>query len=296
MDALFAPTRGILTIAIGRKYAVQAKYLALSSMLNSPQTLRAVVTDSPKTLKDVFDIIIPYNPALGDPFAAKTRLNLYTPFEKTLFLDADSLVIHSLDSYWESLDKRYFAYTGDIITSGVWYIDVEKTMAQFGLTWLPKFNSGMFLFDRSEEANRVFDLAFALMRNGLGVDFFRAKMLPDEPFLAISLSQNNVLPFEDYGRFSRTLIDAKKIRLNTVKRTAFFNKRDKSVFPLVVHLCGRFGAILFFREKIRLFLRFNPPLAVLCANILTIFRFFAKLFPKDCLKNLGRFDGTDGKK
>ncbi|MDR0785142.1 MAG: hypothetical protein LBE74_04580 [Treponema sp.] len=272
--------KGLITIAIGKKYAVQAKYLALSAMLNSPQTVRAVITDNPKALGDFFDVIVPYDSALGNPFETKTRLNLYTPFEKTLFLDADSLVVHSLDSYWESLDKRRFVYAGDIVSSGVWYVDVEKAMARFGLTWLPKFNSGMFLFDKSEEASRVFNAAFALMRNGLDVDFFRAKMLPDEPFLAISLAQNNAPPFEDYGRFSRTLIDAKRIRLNVVKRTAFFIKRDKPVFPLVVHLCGRFGAVLFFREKIRLFLRFNPPLTVLYANILTLFRFFVKLFSK----------------
>jgi hypothetical protein len=272
--------KGLITIAIGKKYAVQAKYLALSSMLNSPQTIRAVVTDNPKALENFFDVIIPYDSALGDPFATKTRLNLYTPFEKTLFMDADSLVVHSLDSYWKSLDERRFAYTGEIITSGVWYVDVEKTMAQFGLTWLPKFNSGMFLFDKSEEANRIFGAAFALMQNGLGVDFFRSKMLPDEPFLAISLAQNNAPPFDDYGRFSRTLIDAKKIRLNTLKRTAFFIKRGKAVFPLAVHLCGRFGAVLFFREKIRLFLHFNPPLSVLYTNILTFFRFLIGLSSK----------------
>jgi hypothetical protein len=271
--------KGLITIAIGKKYAAQAKYLALSAMLNSPQTVRAVVTDNPQVLENFFDIIIPYDSARGNPFAAKTRLNLYTPFEKTLFLDADSLVIHNLDSYWKSISNRHFAYAGSLITSGVWYVEVEKTLAQFGLAWLPKFNSGMFLFDKSDEANRIFDMAFALMQNGLGVDFFRSKMLPDEPFLAISLAQNNAPPFDDYGRFSRTLIDAKKIRLNTVKRTAFFIKRGKAVFPLVVHLCGRFGAVLFFREKIRLFLHFNSPLAVLYANILTFFRFFVS--PQD---------------
>ncbi|MDR0410763.1 MAG: hypothetical protein LBH75_02160 [Treponema sp.] len=264
--------KGLITIAIGKKYAVQARYLALSAMLNSPQTIRAVVTDTPEALESVFDVTIPYDPSLGSPFAAKTRLNRYTPFEKTLFMDADSLVVHSLDSYWQSLDKRCFAYTGDLITSGVWYVDVEKTMTRFGLAWLPKFNSGMFLFDKSEAADRVFDTAFALMQDGLDVDFFRAEMLPDEPFLAISLAQNNTPPFEDYGRFSRTLIDAKKIRLNTVEQTAFFIKRGKPIFPLAVHLCGRFGALLFLREKVRLFLHFNPPLAVLCTNVLTLFR------------------------
>jgi len=73
----------IFTIAIGKKYAKQAKYPSLSCMLNSPHTLRAVITDLPEMLKDFYDIIIPYNNK-DDPFSLKTRLYELSLFEKNI--------------------------------------------------------------------------------------------------------------------------------------------------------------------------------------------------------------------
>jgi hypothetical protein len=267
-------TKGIITIAVGKKYIAQAKALSRSCALNSPHSIRAVVTDLPDALVNYYDIIVPYNPAYGDPFATKTRLYLYTPFEKTLYMDADSLVVHNLDAFWDSLEGRPFAYTGTVITSGVWYFNVAETIAKLGLLWVPQFNSGMFLFDKSDAAKTIFDTAFTSMQHykQLGIAFFRAEMLPDEPFLSIALAQSNIKPVEEYGRFSRTLIGAQKIRIDIIKRLAFFIKNGQAVFPLAVHFCGRFGGLLFWRERVKLFLYFNPPFNVLVTNLLAFIK------------------------
>jgi CTP:phosphocholine cytidylyltransferase-like protein len=258
-------TNGLITIAIGKKYAIQAKYLAYSCMLHAPHIIRAVITDQHETLAPYYDILIPYNPEYGNPFATKTRLHLYTPFKKTLFLDADSLLIHNVDSYWEALENHSFAYTGEMITTGDWYVDIAGLISYLGISWIPKFNSGMFVFDKSEKVKHIFDTAFQYMENhkGLDVPFFRDRMLPDEPFLAIALAKYDEKPIEEYGRFSRTLIRAEKIHLDVIKGIAFFSKNERQVFPLVVHLCGRFGKFIFLREKLKLFFYFNPPLHTL---------------------------------
>jgi hypothetical protein len=249
--------RGILTVAIGKKYAAQAKYLALSCMLHAPHIPRAVITDQEKFLSPYYDICIPPDPDCK-PFALKTRLYHYTPFEKTLYLDADSLVIHNTDSYWETLDHRSFAYTGEPINTGEWYLDIAALIKETALPWVPKFNSGMFLFDKSERAKRIFDTAFLSMgENRFNVAFFRKDMLPDEPFFAISLAEHGEQPVEDYGRFSRTLIGADKIKIDVVRGYAFFRKKGVFVFPLVVHFCGRFGMALYFFQKAKLFFCFH---------------------------------------
>jgi hypothetical protein len=257
-------TNGVITIAIGKKYISQAKYLALSAVLNAPHTLRAVITDKPEALVEYYDVVLPYNAEYGDPFAAKTRLHLYTPFEKTLYMDADSLVINNIDYYWKYLEDTSFIYTGSLITEGDWYFNVREIIKQIDTQWLPKFNSGMFLFKKDAVAKQVFDTAYDYLihqhEKGMSVDFFRGKMLPDEPFLAIALAKSDIKPVEDYGRFSRTLINAEKIRIDVIKRFAFFYKDDKFVFPLVVHFCGNFGNLFFLREKIKLFVCFNSPL------------------------------------
>jgi hypothetical protein len=267
---------GVITIAIGKKYISQAKYLALSAILNAPHILRAVITDKPESLVEYYDVVIPYNAEYGDPFATKTRLHLYTPFEKTLYMDADSLIIHNIDSYWEYLEDNSFVYNGSLITEGEWYFNIKETIKQIDATWLPKFNSGMFLFKKDAIAKQIFDIAHGYLihqnEKGMSVDFFRGKMLPDEPFLAIALAKNNIKPVEDYGRFSRTLINAGKIRIDVIKRFAFFYKGSKFVFPFVVHFCGNFGNLFFLREKFKLFLYFNSPINRLSSFVFTSIR------------------------
>jgi hypothetical protein len=269
-------TKGLITIAIGKKYIRQAKYLAYSAMLHTPQILRSVITDNPELLAHYYDICLPYNPAFGDPFTVKTRLHLYTPFDKTLYIDADSLVIHNLDSYWANLEEHSFVYEGVLLNSGVWYLDIDTLIQQISVPWMPKFNSGMFLFEKDEKANAIFDTAYDYLINqkekNLAVDFFRGTMLPDEPFLAIALAKHDVKPIDDHGRFSRKLIGADHIHVDVIRGFAFFVKNGVPVFPLIVHFCGRFGRFLFFRESVKLYFYFNPPLSSLLTNIFSLYR------------------------
>jgi hypothetical protein len=269
-------SKGIITIAIGQKYISQAKYLAWSCILHTPHILRAVITDKPELLADIYDIVVPYNPDYGDPFAAKTRLSLYTPFEETLYVDADSLIIHNFDSYWESLADRSFVYEGTLLYEGEWYFDIKKTIQQLSLPWIPKFNSGMFLFRNDETAKAVFDTAFDYLANqkekNLGVDFFRGTMLPDEPFFAIALAKHGIKPADDHGRFAKSLIGAQKIRVNVIRGFAFFTKNGRAVFPLIVHFCGRFGRFLLFWESLKLYFYFNSPISAFVMNVLSLVR------------------------
>ena len=252
---------GIITIAIGKKYINQAKYLAKSCIINTPHTLRAVITDLPKKLHPYFDIIIPWN-SNDDPFSLKTRLFELSPFDKTLFLDADSLVFHNIDNYWYFLDESFYVYYGKKLKEGNWYFDINKVCKLINVSWIPIFNSGMILFKKCIESKNIFDTSklyfFNHLEKDLNIPAFRNNKYPDEPAIAISLAKYNIEPINDFGRFSRTLIKAKHIRLNILKRIAYFIKDDNFVYPLVVHFCGRKAAIYYFIEKLRLFLHFLP--------------------------------------
>jgi hypothetical protein len=278
--------RGLLTVGIGKKYAGQAKYLALSSLIKSPNTLRAVITDYPEQLKKYYDIVIPYDKEFDDPFLIKTRLCQYSPFEKTLFVDADSLIVSSVDGYWEFLDNQTFAYHGKLLHDGVWYLDIKKTIGQFNLPWFPQLNSGMLLFDDSEKSRGVFETAYHFMKNqrdeNINIDYFRGTFYPDEPFIALALAKHGVKPVDDHARFSRTLIDVSNVHLDILKRIALYSKDEKAVFPHIVHFCGRFGNLIYRREKIRLFFYFNPPLFTLFIAFLALIR---KAFKKPVKKS-----------
>jgi hypothetical protein len=257
-------TKGVLTIAVGKKYITQARYLAFSCILNSPHTLRAVITDKPEILKHLYDIVIPYEESFGQPFLLKTRIYLHTPFYKTLYIDADSLVIKNIDSYWETLNHCPFVYSGTKITCGTWYFNITETMKKMNLAWIPKFNSGMFLFLKTKSAASIFEEASMQITNYKGdeIAFFRKNMLPDEPFFAMDIKKNAIEPFNDYHRFSRTLILASNIKINVTKGFAFYIKDGIPVFPLIVHFCGRFGNIFYFFEKLKLNLFFFSPMTL----------------------------------
>jgi hypothetical protein len=268
------PDKGLITIAIGKKYALQAKYLAYSCMLHAPNLIRAVITDTPDILDNYYDIIIPYNPEYGDPFATKIKLYLYTPFDKTLFMDADSLVLHPIDMYWDFLSENAFAYEGKALSEGFWYFDIKKTAQQIQVPWIPKFNSGMFLFKKNELSQNIFAMACDYLENNSAFDipFFRGKMLPDEPFFAMALTKHGIEPVEEYGRFSRTLIGAEKIHINVIRGIGYFIKNGIPVFPLVIHFCGQLGRFLFFREKLRLFFYYNNLVDFMPSVLLTYIR------------------------
>ncbi len=272
--------RGIITIAVGKKYVNQAKYLARSCMLNSPHTIRAAITDLPDLLSDYYDIIIPWN-CDEDPFSIKTRLYEFSPFNNTLFLDADSLVFNSVDPYFKFLESNHYVYHGNKTNDGQWYFDIKKTCQTINTSWIPIINSGMFLFDKSETAKNIFDTAYYYFTNhkkeGIDIPFFRGTYYPDEPSIAISLAINKIEPVDDFGRFSRTLIDATSININVIKRIARFIKDGKFVYPHVVHFCGTFGRQFYFIEKLRMFFYFVSIFPGLYGNLLVFLR---KLFKK----------------
>jgi hypothetical protein len=97
-------------------------------------------------------------------------------------------------------------------------------------------------------------------------------MFPDEPFLAIALAQHGIQPVDDHGRFSKSLISAHNIHVNVIKGFAVFIKNGRTVFPLIVHFCGRFGRFLLFWESLKLYFYFNSPVSILVMNILSIAR------------------------
>lgn len=272
--------RGLITVAIGKKYVTQAKYLALSCMINSSSTLRAVITDFPDLLSSYYDIVINWEKD-DDPFSIKTRLYDLTPFDETLFLDADSLVFNLLDSFFLHLQNKNFVYFGDKLNSGIWYFNIKEICKKIQAQWLPQLNSGMFLFNKSEISKDIFSKAFYYFTHhkdeGINIPFFRNNFYPDEPFFSISLALNGIEPLYDFGRFSRSLIDASDIHLNITKRIAFFNKDNLTVHPQVVHFCGKFGNILYVSQRIKLFFYFlNPLQRFICKVLLSINNLFHK--------------------
>lgn len=256
--------KGLITIAVGKKYNKYAKYLAYSCILHSPAIIRAIITDNCEYFKGLYDIIIEYKQEMGDPFYVKLNLQHYSPFYETLFIDADAMVYNDLHFMWDYFKDRSIVYNGAKLKEGNWYVkDVSKTLELLDIPWLGQLNSGIFLFKKDETGIKVLNYAAELHTHheGIEIPFFRGKMLPDEPFLAIAFGKYNVSPIEekeDFGRLGRSLMNPDSIYLDITKGISRYTRNGHWVFPSVVHFTGStIGDMYYKAERIRLFFYFN---------------------------------------
>ena len=163
-------SRGVLTLAFGKpRFLEQVKSLGRSLQLHAPEIRTAIVTDSrDPELKELFTQVILYRPEFGSSVRQKLHLNFYTPFDETLFIDSDCLVLGNLERFWRAFAGQTFGVPGfEFIARGEAdpYLDVDFALDHFELSKLPKFNGGTYYFDNSDRAARFFSTARELLAN-----------------------------------------------------------------------------------------------------------------------------------
>jgi hypothetical protein len=231
---------GIITVACGpAKYIAWAKALARSLALHDPARPRAIVTDSADpSLRRLFDHVIRPLPGRG-VFQHKLLLGEYSPFARTLFLDADSVVVQPLQEAIHTLSCQSFALVGEQRTSGSWYFDIGEMTQRLNRPWIPKFNSGLIYFDKS--GTTVFARALKLMENYAQLGFQDPYgRINDEPCIAVAMAELNIPTIHDDGSIMRTPIGMKgKLQIDPIRGICQFNSDGSIVSPAVVHFVSR---------------------------------------------------------
>jgi hypothetical protein len=199
--------RGFLTIAYGRaSYLRMATGLARSMKFHNPAVSLALVTDSADSaLKKLFDFIIPLDLKLGSGVTQKLHVDRYTPYDETLFVDSDCLAFADPELLWELYKEskgfgvKGWTYAGAGDTHYA-VENMERLLTACAIDRLGVFNSGLFYFDRSPEAQRVFTTARKLAGKAreLGLNAFKDAPCADEPVFALALAITSVpmLPWD----------------------------------------------------------------------------------------------------
>jgi hypothetical protein len=267
--------RGFLTIAYGPpRYVRMAKGLARSMRFHNPAVSLAVVTDSgDPELRSLFDHVIPLDESYGSGVSQKLHVDRYTPYEQTMFVDSDCLAFADPESLWEGYSGAFgvkgWTYLGPRDAHyGV--VDMAKLLARCGIERLGAFNSGLFYFDRSPAAQKVFETARELLRRPqeLGLKSFKNSPCADEPVFALALELNGIplLPW-DAGQAMCTATADDLQGLQSI--TVFTGQRrliryDTVTEPVILHFHFQAQeAFPYFRELARL--RLGPRLALLAA-------------------------------
>lgn len=237
------PSWGIITMAYGKpQYVEYAKNLALSLKRYTPHIPTAIVTDSidPK-LPQLFNQLIPLRKEFGKSMVQKLHLDYYSPFENTLYIDSDCLLVRNLDEFVPQLMARSFAIPGQkhlVKGDPDWCMDNDFIFEHFNLKRLPKFNGGVIWFKCDETAQRIFEQARELCLNFKDLHFHDLyKGEPnDEPIWSVAMALHGEDVFADRARMMRTIIGIQSpLHIDVLKGECSYRRDNMQVEPAICH-------------------------------------------------------------
>lgn len=170
-------TKGVLLIAMGVHYSRLAFNLTKTIQKHNPGIKIAVITDCEDDfILEAFDQVI--EPKLEhyvegfmfNPFMLKTHIFDYTPFDKTIYLDVDTVCLKNFE--------ELFDYSFKIQEVQKWN---EQNWNKCAMVWVkkagkelkdlydayelpycrlyPEYNSSFVMFERTQKNKQYFDLA-----------------------------------------------------------------------------------------------------------------------------------------
>lgn len=257
--------RGIITIAQGsNKYIKMAKNLGYSLQISNPDISRTVVTDSDdKELSKLYDNVVLINKCAGIGTQQKLLIYDYSPYDETIFIDCDCLVIRDINFLWNLFSRNSVGVIGNkFYDYEHWGISVDKLKDILSLNYLLRFNGGLYYFKKDDVARHVYEVANFYLNHykSIGIEDFRGG-INEEPLMSISMSLAKVDPVDDGGKGMYTPIGIKgSLKIESLKGFCRFDKGLVTVEPSVIHFCGDFSdQFHYLREvsKIKLFLKTN---------------------------------------
>ena len=153
-------------------YIKQAYALAVSiHKFNKGQNVSLITNDEvPEEYKHVFDKIIdiPWtDQAEHTDWKIENRWKVYhaSPYEHTIVMDVDMLILHDITHWWKELKKRNLFFVSNVKN----YRNENVTTRYYRKTWdennLPNLYSAFYYFKKSDEAHEFFKLLEIIMIN-----------------------------------------------------------------------------------------------------------------------------------
>lgn len=258
-------TRGIITIATGNKrYLEMAKNLAKSLSLNMPSVPKAVITDSDDhEFHSYYDIVIPADLNKGSGLIQKLYIYDYSPFEETIFIDVDCIVVKDFNFLWTLFQDENVSVIGRKVFNGrIWGSTVEEFKTKLDIEYLIGFNGGLYYFKKNKIAEQVFNQAKALLSkyDELGIDRHRGG-INEEPMMSLAMGLCRMNCIDDGRQGMYTPVGLKgTITIDVLKGKCEFIKSDRNVSPAIMHFGGGYPEAFHYRreaKKLHLVYRFK---------------------------------------
>jgi hypothetical protein len=187
-------SKGFLIYAKGSDYLKQAYLCTLSIKASKNSYPVTIVTDDvSRVTTDVYDNVIevPWKDNDTTRYQTSSRWKNYhaTPYDETIVLDSDVLVLQNIDKWWEFLEKydiffpsRVYTYRNELVTS-------DYYRKAFVVNHLPNLYSGFHYFKKSDKSKEFFEWLELISNNW---ELFYGKMCseyyPKVPSFDISVA------------------------------------------------------------------------------------------------------------
>lgn len=236
-------SRGVMTLAVGSdEFRTMAQHLGLSLAHNSPTLPRTVVSDRrTHALEHAFDdvIVIPEG-ALPASFEAKLELDRLAPYDETLFIDCDSLVVRDLRFAWDHFDGRTLGIAARPVPAI--HFPMASLPARFrDVKQLPAFNGGTYFLRRGTELTSIFDEARMIAAHYDDWQLRRVRgARAEEPAIGLALARRQDLGVDDTDNpLMRSLINVGPcVAMDVLSGMCRFSKGGEMVSPAIVHFAG----------------------------------------------------------
>jgi hypothetical protein len=178
---------------IGAIYIITQDSRYTGLLLNSAASLKRVMPDLPITVftqfpleSSDFERVIRVDGS-QDGFYDKTLLMQQTPYERTLFVDADTYIVEPVPELFTMLDQFDFAATHEEYQNTDWHNRYPRPDIPPSF---PEFNTGILAYRRSSRMDGVLkdwsDLYHSFLENHPG------QKINDQPFFRAAVYSNQV--------------------------------------------------------------------------------------------------------
>jgi hypothetical protein len=185
--------RGFLIYAEGSDYFEQAYLCALSLKATDNKFPISIVTDQPveQKHKDIFDHIldIPWYKQTNTRLKTENRWKLYhaSPYEKTIVLDSDVLVLQNLDYFWGFVENYNLYYPTTVFTYRKEEITSDYYRKAFTANNLPNFYNCVHYFKKTDWTKQFFHWVETITNNWeLFYGQFCPHYYPEEPSMDVT--------------------------------------------------------------------------------------------------------------
>jgi len=149
---------GVLYIAFGDSFTKEGIMSYLSLRRYMPNLNVCFMTDLPQLLNDHINkdqnlIVYKIKP---QHIRSKVDFVGMTPFEKTLYLDSDTLIVRDISDIFDSLDRFDVALTHDFARKRKKYADVIPEYANIPYCF-SEVNGGVFAFVKNDKTKEFLD-------------------------------------------------------------------------------------------------------------------------------------------